>query len=118
MTIPDANAIYPNPAIKEVVFIKNVIKSPNIEIGDYTYYDDPVNSTDLEKHVTHDYEFLGDKLIIGKFCSIASGFEFIMNGGNEVMRGVSTYTFNIFGGDWQKYTADMTDMPFKADAVE
>lgn len=73
MTIPDANAIYPNSAIKEVVFIKNVIKSPNIEIGDYTYYDDPVNPTDFEKHVTHHYEFLGDKLIIGKFCSIASG---------------------------------------------
>lgn len=117
MTIPDANAIYPNSAIKEVVFIKNVIKSPNIEIGDYTYYDDPVNPTDFEKHVTHHYEFLGDKLIIGKFCSIASGIEFIMNGANHVMKGVSTYPFNILGGDWQQYTPELTDLPLKGDTV-
>ena len=117
MTIPDANAIYPNSAIKEVVFIKNVIKSPNIEIGDYTYYDDPVNPTDFEKHVTHHYEFLGDKLIIGKFCSIASGIEFIMNGANHVMKGISTYPFNILGGDWQQYTPELTDLPLKGDTV-
>jgi len=117
MEIPDANAVYPNPAIKEVVFIKNVIKHPNIEIGDYTYYDDPVNPTDFEKHVTHHYEFLGDKLIIGKFCSIASGIEFIMNGANHVMEGISTYPFNILGGDWQKYTPELSDLPLKGDTV-
>jgi len=117
MTIPAANAIYPNPAIKEVVFVKNVIRRPNIEVGDYTYYDDPVNPTDFESHVTHHYEFLGDKLIIGKFCSIASGIEFIMNGANHVMHGVSTYPFNILGGDWQAFTPELTDLPFKGNTV-
>jgi len=117
MTIPNAQAIYPNPAIKEVVFIKNVIHRPNIEVGDYTYYDDPTDPTNFEAHVTHHYEFLGDRLIIGKFCSIASGIEFVMNGANHVMKGASTYPFNILGGDWQAFTPELTDLPLKGDTV-
>ena len=117
MGIPDANQVYPNPEIKEVVFIKNVITRPNIEIGDYTYYDDPVAPEEFENHVTHHYEFLGDKLIIGKFCSIAKGIEFVMNGANHVMKGISTYPFNIIGGDWSKNIPNLTDLPLKGDTV-
>ena len=117
MTIPSATAVYPNPAIKEVIFVKNVIHCPNIQVGDYTYYDDPVAPTDFEAHVTHHYEFLGDNLIIGKFCAIASGIEFVMNGANHQMQGLSTYPFNILGGDWQKFTPDLTDLPLKGDTV-
>lgn len=69
MTGPNPDSIYPNPAIRQVVFIKNVITRPNISVGTYTYYDDPEGAENFEAHVTHHYEFLGDKLIIGKFCA-------------------------------------------------
>jgi len=77
---PDPNAIYPNENIKQIVYIKNVITRQNIEVGEYTYYDDIDAAESFEDHVTHHYEFIGDKLIIGKFCAIARGIEFVMNG--------------------------------------
>ena len=117
MKIPNPNAIYPNPEIKEVVFVKNVITRPNIEVGDYTYYDDPVAPEKFEEHVTHHYEFLGDKLIVGKFCSIAKGIEFVMNGSNHVMKGISTYPFNILGGAWADNVPNLSDLPLKGDTV-
>ena len=62
MTGPDPNRIYPNESIKQLVYIKNVITRPNIIVGDYTYYDDADGAENFEEHVTHHYEFLGDKL--------------------------------------------------------
>lgn len=117
MAIPNPNAIYPNPAIKSLVFIKNVVHRATIQVGDFTYYDDPVTPENFEAHVTHHYSFLGDRLIIGKFCAIASGIEFIMNGANHMMRGASTYPFNIIGGEWQAQTPSLTDLPLKGDTV-
>ena len=67
--------------------------------------------------MTHHYEFLGDKLIIGKFCAIARGIEFVMNGANHRMKSVSTYPFNIMGGGWEKFTPTLDDLPFKGDTV-
>ena len=65
MTGPDPNSIYPNENVRQVVYIKNVITRPNIEVGVYTYYDDAATGgEDFEAHVTHHYEFLGDRLII------------------------------------------------------
>ena len=98
MTGPDPNSIYPNENIRQVVYIKNVITRPNILVGDYTYYDDIDGAEKFEEHVTHHYDFLGDRLIIGKFCAIARGIEFIMNGANHRMNSVTTYPFNIMGG--------------------
>ncbi len=95
---PNPNAIYPNENIKQVVYIKNVITRPNIIVGDYSYYDDINGAENFEDHVTHHYEFIGDKLIVGKFCAIAKGVEFVMNGANHRMNGVTTYPFNIMGG--------------------
>ena len=92
---PDPNAIYPNEKIKSVCYIKNIITRPNIIVGDYTYYDDNNGAGRFEEHVTHHYEFLGDKLIIGKFCAIAKGIEFVMNGANHRMCSITTYPFNI-----------------------
>ncbi len=91
------NEVHPQPKVPSLCYIKNIVKNPNIIIGDYTYYDD-VNSNgeDFEKHVTHFYPHLGDKLIIGKFCSIARGVEFVMNGANHPMDGVSAFPFGIF----------------------
>ena len=68
---PNPDSVYPNENIKQVVFIKNVITRPNIIAGEYSYYDDPEGAERFEEHVTHHYEFLGDRLIIGRFCAIA-----------------------------------------------
>jgi virginiamycin A acetyltransferase len=61
--------------------VKPTLKNPNIIVGDFTYFSD----TDFEKQVQHFYDFYGDKLIIGKFCQIAKGVKFIMNGANHQM---------------------------------
>jgi virginiamycin A acetyltransferase len=90
--LPDPNVIFPVPNIDTVTYIKPMIKNKNIIVGDFTYFSD----IDFEKHVTHFYEFYDDKLIIGKFCQIASGVEFIMNGANHQMDCVSTFPFYIF----------------------
>ena len=102
---PDPNAIYPNEKIKSVCYIKNIITRPNIIVGDYTYYDDNNGAGRFEEHVTHHYEFLGDKLIIGKFCAIAKGIEFVMNGANHRMCSITTYPFNIM----EAYTRAKTE---------
>lgn len=114
---PNPNAIYPNEAIKNICYIKNVITRPNIIIGEYTYYDDVNGAEKFEEHVTHHYEALGDKLIIGKFCAIAKGVEFIMNGANHRMNSVTTYPFNLMGGGWEKSTPTKEQLPFKGDTV-
>jgi virginiamycin A acetyltransferase len=80
---PNPNKIYPNKKIKSICYIKNIITKPNIIVGDYTYYNDINEPEKFEDYVTHHYEFIGDKLIIGKFCAIAKGIEFIMNGANH-----------------------------------
>ncbi len=91
------------PMHKRVGFLKPLVTAENIEIGDYTYYDDP-DGPDLfaEKCVLHHYPFIGDRLIIGKFCAIAEGARFIMNGANHAMSGFSTYPFNIFANGWEE----------------
>jgi virginiamycin A acetyltransferase len=100
----------PNPNIKHPIamhhrvgFLKNLVDADNIEIGEFTYYDDPDGPDRFkQKCVLHHYPFVGDKLIIGKFCAIAEGARFIMNGANHAMSGFSTFPFNIFGGGWEK----------------
>lgn len=67
--------------------------------------------------MTHHYEFLGDRLIIGKFCAIARGIEFVMNGANHRMNSVSTYPFNIMGGGWEAFAPALDDLPLKGDTV-
>ena len=114
---PDSKAIHPNKNLPRICFVKNTITRPNIIVGDYTYYDDPVDSEHFEDHVTHHYDFIGDKLIIGKFCAIAKGVEFIMNGANHKMNGFTTYPFNIMANGWEKNTPSFTDLPIKGDTV-
>lgn len=115
----DPKAIFPNPLAKEMCFIKNVIKSPNIIVGDYSYYSDWQDSARFEKHCVlfHSPE-LKDKLIIGKFCQLASGIKFIMNGANHRMHGVSTYPFSAVGGGWEEITPHyLEEAPVKGDTV-
>ena len=114
---PDPNAVFPIENVKSICFIKNVIKNPNIIVGDYTYYSDDKSPENFEKHVTHHYDFNGDKLIIGKFCAIGSGVEFIMNGANHCMRSVTTYPFFIMKRGWEEATPTSRDLPLKGDTV-
>ena len=68
---PDPNKVFPNPSISSLCYIKNVVKNPNIIVGDYTYYDDKDGAGRFEEHVTHFYPFIGDKLIIGANSVVA-----------------------------------------------
>lgn len=117
MNGPDPNAIHPNAAIRQVVYLKNVITRPTILVGDYTYYDDVDRAERFEEHVTHHYDFLGDRLIIGKFCAIGRGVEFIMNGANHRMGSATTYPFNIFGHGWEGSAPARDELPLKGDTV-
>lgn len=114
---PDPNKAFPNENIPSLCYIKNIITRSNIIVGDYTYYDDPDGAENFERHVTHHYDFNGDKLIIGKFCAIAKGVEFIMNGANHRMCSATTYPFNIFGNGWEKVTPSIDQLPLKGDTV-
>lgn len=99
---PNPNTVYPINGITRTVYLKNIINNPQIIVGDYTYYDDPDDVYNFENNVLYLFEFIGDKLILGKFCQIATGVRFIMNGANHAMSGISTYTFKVFGGDWKE----------------
>lgn len=80
MAIPDRTKVYPRSEDKQIVYLKNVITNPNIEVGDFTFYNDFVNDPkDFEKNnVLYHYPINRDKLIIGKFCSIACGAKFCL----------------------------------------
>jgi virginiamycin A acetyltransferase len=100
LNYPNPNTLYPIDGVTRTVYLKNIITNPQIIVGDYTYYDDPEDVHNFEKNVLYLFEFMGDKLIIGKFCQIATGVRFIMNGSNHAMNGFSTYPFKVFGGEW------------------
>ncbi|NLQ25021.1 Vat family streptogramin A O-acetyltransferase [Shewanella sp. S-1] len=114
MSSPDPLCKHPMVDIPQVCFIKNCVSNPNIIIGDYTYYDDPEDSENFERNVLYHYSFSKDKLIIGKFCALACGVKFIMNGANHKMSGFSTYPFQIFGEAWGK---TIKDIPYKGDTI-
>lgn len=100
MTHPNKDEKFPLPGYDRLCFLKNTVKNPNIEIGDFTYYDDFENVDNFEKNVKYLFDFVGDKLIIGKFCMIASDVTFIMNGANHLSDSISAYPFAIFGKSW------------------
>lgn len=114
---PNKDLLTPNPSIPNVTFIKNEITRPNISVGDYTYYDKGNTSNSFEEQVTHHYDFIGDKLIIGKFCAIAKEVEFVMNGANHRMASATTYPFNIMGGSWADNVPSLEDLPLKGDTI-
>ncbi|WP_153448250.1 Vat family streptogramin A O-acetyltransferase [Vibrio algicola] len=117
MTYPDPNNKEPVKGFPQVGFLKNFITSANILVGDYTYYDDPEGVERFESNVLYHFPFIGDKLIIGKFCAIAKGVQFIMNGANHKMSGFSSYPFYIFGEDWAKSLPAAGTLPYKGDTT-
>lgn len=116
MAGPDKKTIYPLKNYNRLCFLKNIIKNPNIIVGDFTYYDDFEDVYNFEKNVKYHFDFIGDKLIIGKFCMIASDVKFIMNGANHLTRSVSSYPFEIFGNGWEN-AMEGRAYPHKGDIV-
>lgn len=112
---PHPDEKHPLPDFPQVCFIKNSVTCPNIIIGDYTYYDDPEGAENFERNVLYHYPFIGDKLIIGKFCALARGVRFIMNGANHKTSGLSTFPFFIFGNGWESAAPEPGDLPYKGD---
>ncbi|MCV0425212.1 MAG: CatB-related O-acetyltransferase [Roseibium sp.] len=99
---PSPDTLHPFNGESHTVFLKNVISRPNIEVGDYTYYHDENHASDFEtRNVRYHFDFVGDRLRIGRFCALATGTTFIMNGANHAMTGFSTYPFNIFSDAWR-----------------
>ena len=96
--------------------MKNIIRNQDIQVGDYTYYDDFDNVENFEKNVKYLFDFTGDKLIIGKFCMIASDVTFIMNSANHLVDAISSYPFAVFGNDWQ-HAMDNKKYPFKGNTI-
>ncbi len=116
MNGPDANTEFPLENYDRLCFLKNIISNPNIIVGDYTYYDDFESVANFEKNVKYLFDFTGDKLIIGKFCMIASGVTFIMNGANHLAKSISAYPFAIFGNGWEG-AMDGKSYPMKGDTI-
>jgi virginiamycin A acetyltransferase len=108
---------HPMKGFSQICFIQNTVSNPNIIVGDYTYYDDPEDSENFERNVLYHFPFIGDRLIIGKFCALARGVKFIMNGANHKLDGLSTYPFQIFGNGWEKVTPQTGELPYKGDTV-
>lgn len=116
MNGPDAKCKFPLENYDRLCFLKNIITNPNIEVGDYTYYDDFEDVVNFEKNVKYLFDFTGDKLIIGKFCMIASGATFIMNGANHLSESVSSYPFAVFGNGWEN-SMDGKSYPMKGNTI-
>lgn len=116
--IPNPDQVFPNE-FGTTCFIKNVIAAPNISVGDYTYYDDDTDPAGFERNnVLFNYPEFGDKLIIGKFCAIASGTKFIMGPANHRISSATTYPFAVFGGAWaERVPAHMDQLPRKGDTI-
>lgn len=114
---PDPANPHPLEGFPQVCYIRNTVSNPLIEIGEYTYYDDPEDSRNFERNVLYHFPFIGDRLIIGKFCALARGVKFIMNGANHKLSGISTYPFQIFGNGWEQVMPGPGDLPYRGDTV-
>ncbi|MBC8154297.1 MAG: CatB-related O-acetyltransferase [Bacteroidetes bacterium] len=113
---PDPNTPFPLTGYDRLCFLKNVIDHPNVSIGDYTYYDDFETVENFARNIRYQFDFVGDRLVIGKFCMVASGVEFIMNGANHLTEAISAYPFAIFGQGWENAMLNKT-YPVKGDTV-
>jgi len=119
MTTISPEILFPIPALEsELIYLKNFITRANVQVGDFTYFHDLEGANQFEKkNVLYHHEKMGDRLIIGKFCSIAMGTRFLMGGALHKSDGFSTYPFSIFSAEWQEKSN--TDIPYvnKGDTV-
>ncbi|WP_316013549.1 CatB-related O-acetyltransferase [Roseobacter sp. HKCCA0434] len=120
MTGPDPDTLHPMPSYRGATFLRPLAgERANVEIGEYAYYDDRHETGDFfDRNVLQHYDFIGDRLVIGRFCALAYGVQIHMNGGTHAMGGFSTYPFNIFGGGWEEGFDPATwDAEHKGDTV-
>ncbi|MCI8273004.1 MAG: DUF4362 domain-containing protein [Clostridia bacterium] len=115
----NANELYPNKNLKNICYINNVIKNPNIIIGDYTYYNCEKDVENFEKDcVLYHYEEFGDKLVIGKFCSIGENVRFIMNAANHNLSAITTYPFTAIMQEKSEVNIEhLLELPNKGDTI-
>lgn len=118
MDIPDPAAIMPNE-YGTTVFLRNIVKAENISVGEYTYYDDSVDPMGWERNnVLFNFPSFGERLVIGRYCSLAEGSVFIMGAANHRLSSVTTYPFNVMGGVWrERSTPHIEELPHKGDTV-
>lgn len=97
------NKIYPRKGDTQTVYLNAVVKDPSIEVGDYTIYNDFISDPRQfeQNNVLYHYPINHERLIIGKFCSIACGVKFLFNCANHTLKSLSTYTFPLFYEDWE-----------------
>lgn len=102
MTIP-ATTLFPRTGDTQTIYLKSAITDPNIQVGDFTMYNDFVHDPrDFQRNnVLYHYPINGDKLVIGKFCSIACGAKFLFTSANHTLRSLSTYPFPLFFEEWE-----------------
>lgn len=97
------NKIYPRNGDTQTVYLNAVVKDPSIVVGDYTIYNDFISDPRqfVQNNVLYHYPINHERLIIGKFCSIACGVKFLFNCANHTLKSLSTYTFSLFYEDWE-----------------
>jgi virginiamycin A acetyltransferase len=114
---PDPTAVHPLAEHPRVVFLRAVVSAPNIEVGEYSYYDDPDEPEAFETRNVL-YAFGPERLVIGRYCALAEGVRFIMSGANHAIAGPSTFPFTIFGGEWAERTGGvLASIPSRGDTV-
>jgi virginiamycin A acetyltransferase len=115
---PDPDKLYPRTGDKNICYLKNVITRPNIVVGDYSFYHDFDDPTVFEKkNVLYHDPANEDRLIIGKFCSIACGAKFIMNSANHSLKSLTTYPFPYFDEEWHTEQIEPEAWDNKGDIV-
>jgi virginiamycin A acetyltransferase len=111
--IPTQCKGFPRFVLSKIQFLTQILL-----LETYTYSDDPEDSENFERNVLYHFPFIGDKLIIGKFCALARGITFIMNGANHNLSGFSTYPFEIFGQGWDSISSERSSgYPVKGDTI-
>src|SRR3954465_9704861 len=103
---PDPGVVHPVSGQPRVVFLRPLIDDPRIAMGESTYYDDPAAPTAFARHAVL-YGYGPERLIIGRFCALASGVRFLLPGANHADLGPSTFPFGIFGSPWAERTMDL-----------
>ncbi len=103
LTGPDPDILHPMPGFPRIVALRPLAAGrANVTVGPWSYYDDPDHAPEFfSRNVLHHFDFVGDRLVIGPFCALATGCRIVMNGANHAMGGFSTYPFNIFGAGWE-----------------
>jgi virginiamycin A acetyltransferase len=115
-SVPDPGILRPMAGIERVVLLKALVESPLVDVGDYTYYDDPGDPEAFERQNVL-YHYGPERLVIGKYCALGQGATFVMNGANHRMDGPSTFPFPIMGGAWAEHFDLITGLPARGDTV-